>query len=153
MEPIPRVFERSIPGAMISTSYSIVHALLVLFLAYKFIKAQYEKRVCLELSRDRQIAGIVLTREQADERLAASKGCQPPRKWNSSWPLGLDMLLKAFRYESKKHILQFFLEVMHDNGNTFEQNLLFARGIDTIEPENIEAVLSSQFEGLCYPPT
>lgn len=61
------------------------------------------------------------------------------------------MLLKAFKYESKKHILQFFLEVMDENGHTFEQKLLFARGIDTIDPENIEAVLSSQFEGSYYP--
>lgn len=61
------------------------------------------------------------------------------------------MLLKAFHYERKKNILQFFLEVMAENGNTFEQNLLFARNIDTIEPENIEAILSTQFEGLYQP--
>lgn len=47
------------------------------------------------------------------------------------------MLLKAFHYESKKQILQFFLEVVAESGNSFEQNLLFARGIDTIDPENI----------------
>ncbi|OQD80985.1 hypothetical protein PENANT_c030G04537 [Penicillium antarcticum] len=34
---------------------------------------------------------------------------------------------------------------MSQSGNTFEQKLLFARGIDTIEPQNIEAILSSQF--------
>lgn len=62
-------------------------------------------------------------------------------------PLGLDMLLKAFHYERKQQILQFFLDVVAESGNTFEQNLLFARGIDTIEPRNIEAVLSTQFAG------
>lgn len=39
---------------------------------------------------------------QADQKLAASKVCQPLRKWNPKWLLGLDMLLKTFRYESKK---------------------------------------------------
>ena len=57
------------------------------------------------------------------------------------------MLLKAFHYERKQQILQFFLHVVKESGNTFEQNLLFARGIDTIDPKNIEAVLSTQFTG------
>ena len=64
--------------------------------------------------------------------------------------LGLDLLVKAFKYDSKQQILQFFLEVVQDSGNTFEQNLLFARGVDTIEPENIKAILSTQFEGKSY---
>jgi hypothetical protein len=82
-----------------------------------------------------------------DEQFASSKGCQLLKKWNSKWPLGLDLLLKAFRYEKKQRILQFFLDVVAESGNTFEQNLLFARGIDTIEPRNIEAILSVQFAG------
>ena len=61
------------------------------------------------------------------------------------------MLLKAFQYERKKNILQFFLEVIAENGDIFEQNLLFARSIDTIDFENIEAILSIQFEDLYQP--
>jgi hypothetical protein len=61
------------------------------------------------------------------------------------------MLLEAFQYERKKNILQFFLEIVAENGYIFEQNLLFARSIDTIDPENIEAILSTQFEGLYQP--
>ncbi|OJJ42352.1 hypothetical protein ASPZODRAFT_2122377 [Penicilliopsis zonata CBS 506.65] len=80
-----------------------------------------------------------------DRKFAAAKGCQPPRRWNSKWPLGLDLLLKAFRQERKQRILQFFLDVVAESGHTFEQKLLFARGIDTIEPRNIEAILSTQF--------
>ncbi|DAA74994.1 TPA_exp: Cytochrome P450 [Trichophyton benhamiae CBS 112371] len=80
-----------------------------------------------------------------DEQFAASKGCQPPRKWSAKWPLGLDMLVKAVRYEKRQQILQLFLEEVAASGSTFEQNLLFARGIDTVEPRNIEAILSTQF--------
>lgn len=59
------------------------------------------------------------------------------------------MLLKAFHHERRQQILQFFLDVVAESGTTFEQNLLFARGIDTIDPRNIEAVLSTQFSGQC----
>lgn len=57
------------------------------------------------------------------------------------------MLLKAFRYAGQDRIFEFFAEVVRDSGNTFEQNLLGARGIGTLEPENIEAILSTNFTG------
>lgn len=88
-----------------------------------------------------------LTCAQAESRFAAEKGCLPPRIWNSTWPLGLDMLVKALKYARTMQILQFFLEVVDDNGTTFVQELLGATGIDTVDPENIEAVLSTNFEG------
>lgn len=40
-----------------------------------------------------------------------------------------------------------FVQIVEDNGNTFEQRLLGTSGIDTIDPVNIEAVLSKQFNG------
>lgn len=75
----------------------------------------------------------------------------PPKIWNSKWPLGLDMLAKALKYARTKRILQFFLDVVDENGTTFEQILLGARGIDTVDPENIEAVLSTKFDGQLSP--
>lgn len=89
----------------------------------------------------------MLTSPQAEERFAAKRGCLPPKIWNSTWPLGLDMLIKALKYARTMQILQFFLEVVDDNGTTFVQELLGATGIDTVDPENIEAVLSTNFEG------
>ena len=71
----------------------------------------------------------------------------PPKAWNSTWPLGLDMLIKALRYARTMHILQFFVDVVDENGTTFEQKLLGARGIDTVDPENIETILSTSFDG------
>lgn len=89
----------------------------------------------------------LLTSSQAESRFAAEKGCLPPKIWNSRWPFGLDMLVKALKYARTMQILQFFLEVVDDNGTTFVQELLGATGIDTVDPENIEAVLSTNFEG------
>ncbi|PLB34797.1 cytochrome P450 [Aspergillus candidus] len=104
---------------------NLVAGSLALSLIYKFIKGQNERRI--------------------DEQFAAAHGCQPLKPWTSKWPLGLDLLFKAFEYDRRQQILRFFLDVISQSGNTFEQKLLFSRGIDTIEPRNIEAILSSQF--------
>lgn len=80
--------------------------------------------------------------------LAHKHGCLPPKVWNSSWPLGLDMLAKALQYARSMQILQFFMDVVEANGHTFEQRLLGAKGIDTVDPRIVEAVLSSNFSGM-----
>lgn len=90
---------------------------------------------------------ILYKKIQIERRFAAKHGCQPLRAWKAKWPLGLDMLMKAFNYSRRMQILQFFLEVVDTSGTTFEQNLLGARGIDTIDPRNIEAILSTNFDG------
>lgn len=72
----------------------------------------------------------------------------PLKTWNSTLPLGLDMLAKALKYARAMQILRFFVDVVDENGTTFEQELLGARGIDTVDPANIEAVLSTNFDGL-----
>jgi len=83
------------------------------------------------------------------ERLFAQEhNCLPLKPWKARWPLGLDMLANAFQYSRRKQVLQFFLDVVAESGTTFEQNLLGARGIDTIDPRNIEAILSTNFNGI-----
>jgi hypothetical protein len=44
-------------------------------------------------------------------------------------------------------ILHFFLEVVEESGSTFEQSLLGSRGVGTVDPQNIEAILSVNFNG------
>ena len=83
--------------------------------------------------------------KKAEEHFAAERGCKSLKRWNSKWPFGLDLLMKAFQCARKEQILQFFLSVVEESGSTFEQNLLGARGIDTVDPQNIEAILSKQF--------
>jgi cytochrome P450 len=83
---------------------------------------------------------------EAEERFARQHDCQPLRPWNAKWPLGLDMLAKVLRYAKQKQILKFFVEALDETGTTFEQNLLGARAIGTIDPRNIEAILSTNFD-------
>lgn len=57
------------------------------------------------------------------------------------------MLFKALQYARSEQILRFFIDVVDGNGLTFEQRLLGATGIDTVDPINVEAVLSANFTG------
>jgi hypothetical protein len=44
--------------------------------------------------------------------------------------------------------LQFLLNVVDESGTTSEQSLFGATGMDTIDPEGIETVLSKKFYGM-----
>lgn len=46
-----------------------------------------------------------------------------------------------------KQILQWFVRVFTETGPTFEKTILGSKSIDTIEPENIESILSTNFSG------
>lgn len=66
------------------------------------------------------------------------------------WPFGLELITKALRTASDQRLLHLFVNVVSKNGSTFEQRLLGTSGIDTIDPVNLEAVLSKQFEGASF---
>ena len=74
-------------------------------------------------------------------------GCGAPRQLQYKWPLALDLVVDAFRNIGEKQAMQWFIEIFNETGPTFEQNVLGFKGIDTVEPDNIECVLSSDFSG------
>ena len=82
--------------------------------------------------------------------LVAQNKCRPPARLKYQWPLGIDLLIEAFKADRVDRILDFFVSLVERTGTTFEQVILGARGIDTIDPENIEAVLHTQFNGKDY---
>ncbi|KAJ8116574.1 hypothetical protein OPT61_g2020 [Boeremia exigua] len=81
-----------------------------------------------------------------DRCFATQSGCKPAPKWAARWPQGLDLLVAVFRHAEAGTILQFFLDVLELSGPTHEQRLLGSSGINTIEPQNIEHILSNQFD-------
>ncbi|KAK5656059.1 hypothetical protein OQA88_5198 [Cercophora sp. LCS_1] len=85
------------------------------------------------------------TRE-TERAFALKHGCLPPPVWGAKFPLGLDYLFRAFKHAHRKQILSFFIDVFDESGATFQQHLLGARAIGTIDPANIEAVLSTNFK-------
>ena len=62
------------------------------------------------------------------------------------WPLSLDLLIEVSKADKAKQILRFFISVLERAGPTHAQLLLGSRAINTVDPENIEAILSTQFK-------
>lgn len=56
----------------------------------------------------------------------------------------MTMALKATR---SRHLMVDFKQVFDAYGSTFKLNVFGSHGIDTIEPENIECILSTKFQG------
>ena len=57
----------------------------------------------------------------------------------------MDLLVGAYQADSSGGILDFFHAAFESTGSTFEHYLLGLCAIDTRDPENIEAILGSQF--------
>lgn len=65
---------------------------------------------------------------------------------SGKWPLSLDLLFEVNKADKTRQILRFFASVLERTGPTHAQLLLGTRAINTIDPENIEAILSTQFK-------
>lgn len=97
------------------------------------------------------LAALANAKTQSDNAFAVAHRCRSvPKLDTGRWPLGLGLIITAFRVANEQRLLRFMNEIVEKTGNTFEQNLLGARGIDTVEPANIEALLSTQFTGQRY---
>lgn len=57
------------------------------------------------------------------------------------------MLIKIIKGDREMRLLSLINECCDKTGNTFEQQLLGGRGFVTIDPRNVEAILSSNFDG------
>ena len=87
-----------------------------------------------------------------EHALVSGSHCKRPPRLHYRWPLALDLFVEVFQADRAGNVLSFFVSIVERTGNTFEQLLLGTRGIGTRDPENIEAVLSTQFNGK-YPRT
>ncbi|KAL6413894.1 cytochrome P450 [Ilyonectria robusta] len=86
---------------------------------------------------------------RTEQRFSLEHGCQPLQSWKAKWPLGLDMLSRAVKRSEDMQMLRFFVEVAEESGSTFEQHLLGSRGVNTVDPRNIQAILSTKSEDYC----
>ncbi|KAL8681895.1 MAG: hypothetical protein Q9224_006817, partial [Gallowayella concinna] len=83
----------------------------------------------------------------AESQFERAHNCGTPRPLPYRWPFALDLVIDAFRAIAEKHALQWFVQIFERTGPTFEQNVLGIKGIDTVEPDNLESILSSNFAG------
>jgi hypothetical protein len=69
------------------------------------------------------------------------------------WPLALDVVKRGFKAGRQKKLLALFTEYFKELGPTAELTILGGTGYATKDPENIEAILSTQFDGTSLDPT
>ncbi|KAL2062429.1 hypothetical protein VTL71DRAFT_6695 [Oculimacula yallundae] len=87
-----------------------------------------------------------LRAKEADEAVIQEYHCLPlSKRLPYKWPLAIDLLVEAYTHATEGRILRYFTKLIAPLGPTFEQKLLGAIGIDTLDPKNIEAILSTQF--------
>jgi len=64
------------------------------------------------------------------------------------WPLALDLVKRGFKAGRQKKLLALFTYYFEElGGPTAELTILGGTGYVTKDPENIEAILSTQFHG------
>ncbi|ETI21603.1 hypothetical protein G647_07950 [Cladophialophora carrionii CBS 160.54] len=90
---------------------------------------------------------INVTRKRRDDmQMHVAHGCQAPPRLLNQRPLGLDRLEQIFRADSESRLMELFLFHFRLWGTTLEQVFLGSQAFGTIEPANLEAILSTQFE-------
>lgn len=70
--------------------------------------------------------------------------CQPAPQGRPGF-FGIPAFLKVARAVREKRLVEFFTEQYGVYGNTFEQKVLGRYVVTTIDPENIKALLATQF--------
>lgn len=86
---------------------------------------------------------------QADQDFAAEHGCKPMRSvFPYKWPLALDLLYRQYQVNKTKRLLAFQTPYFDNLGPSIEWRLFGDVGFLTFDPRNVEAILSTNFEGL-----
>ena len=87
------------------------------------------------------------SKSQDRDKLAKVNDCQSPPRLLNQRPLGIDRLEQIFRGNAESRLMELFLFHFRIWGTTLEQNFLGTRAFGTIEPANLEAILSTNFKG------
>ena len=85
--------------------------------------------------------------------LISKHHCQPAKRLQYEWPFGIDLIIQAFKADRAGKVMSFFLYQFDRTAHTFEQVILGGHGIGTRDPKNLEAILSTQFDGQSRLPT
>ena len=74
-------------------------------------------------------------------------GCLPAPRLQNQRPFGVDRLEQIFRADAESRLMELFLFHFRQTGSTLEQKFLGTKAYGTIEPANMEAILSTNFKG------
>ena len=85
--------------------------------------------------------------DQRDADTAKRMGCHPPKTLHHRVPWGLDLVYELFRADRNKVLPECLRERFARAGaGTYRYEFLNRTTIFTIDPENLQAILSSQFQ-------
>ncbi|MCJ1479378.1 hypothetical protein MMC13_008063 [Lambiella insularis] len=87
---------------------------------------------------------------QLESEFGRSFACQDAARLRNAWPLGIDRLLQIWQADSDQRLMDLFTFHFSDVGSTLEQKFLGTRALGTASPENLEAMLSTQFNDFAY---
>jgi hypothetical protein len=83
---------------------------------------------------------------KADQAIGDQHGCLPAPRLQNQWFWGLDRLTQIFRADAESRLMELFLFHFRQTGSTLEQKFLGTKAYGTIEPANLEAILSTNFK-------
>ena len=126
--------------------YSLTLGIAFLFLFFRYLSRRREERRLVMIPNSFPPFGI-LTNYQ-EEALSSLHQCGSPPVLRGKWPLSLDLLITCIKADNANQILRFFITVLETTGFTHAQLLFGTRSINTVDPENIEVLLSTQFKGM-----
>lgn len=106
---------------MLPTAFAAAVGLYVIFFAFNLIRSKYKHH----------------------QQSRALK-CQEPSHMPGPF-FGLINLAKAIQAHRERRISEYIDSMFQDFGNTFKYSTLMQASITTIEPENIKAILATQF--------
>ncbi|CAI7620885.1 unnamed protein product [Penicillium bialowiezense] len=76
-------------------------------------------------------------------------GCLPMQTWIPyKWPLALDILKRQYDASSEQQLLLFQSQYFNKLGPNMTFKLFGNQGYLTADPKNVEAILSTNFEGI-----
>lgn len=88
-----------------------------------------------------KVTGVV-----SDRRKSCALGCKPGHLQKNRLPLGLDHLLRLEKADKEGLVTEEFVKIFAEEGRkTFTTNFLGSTVVRTCEPENMQALLATQF--------
>lgn len=84
---------------------------------------------------------------KADKLFGEEHGCLPTSRLINERPLGIDRLQQIWEANSDHRLMELFLWHFRRWGNTLDQVFLGTQAFGTIEPINLQTVLSTKFDG------
>jgi len=82
-----------------------------------------------------------------ESTLIRNSQCKPANELQYNWPFGIDQSVEIFGADRAGTIPSHFLSHFESTVSTFEHIILGGRSIGTVDLENTEAILSTQFLG------